>query len=120
MKNHLLRTALAFSFLLLLNACNEKDRPGASGGCFNDSPLETIPWAKDQLALFQRPKSGPLQVSVYSYKNEVFLVFANAFDSGPTSHIFDCSGTTLGKRGIHYNEFFDEARLVKTLLTGTY
>jgi len=30
-------------------------------GCFATTPLETISWAKDQLAYLQHPKSGPLR-----------------------------------------------------------
>jgi hypothetical protein len=82
--------------------------------------LENISWAKDELTFWQRPKCGPLQVTIFSYKNEEFLAFQNAFDSGPSSHIFDCSGITLAKRGINYNEFFNNNKAVKILLQRTY
>lgn len=89
-------------------------------GCFSDAPLEKINWVKGQLAYFQRPKSGPLRVVVYSYKNEPFLAFENGFVSSPMSYIFDCSGATITKRGINYNAFYGEAKPVKVLLEGQY
>ncbi|HEV7351238.1 hypothetical protein [Telluribacter sp.] len=89
-------------------------------GCFAGSPLETIPWAKDQLAGFQQPKSGPLRVVVYSYRNEQFLAFVNPILSSPMSYIFDCSGTSIAQRNINYNNFYDEAKKLKVLLEGTY
>lgn len=89
-------------------------------GCFSDSPLERISWAKDQLQYFQKPKSGPLRVATYSYKGEDFLAFENPFVSSPMSYIFDCSGVSIGKRGINYNVFTNEAEEVKLLLEDKY
>lgn len=88
--------------------------------CFSNESLTTVSWQKDQLAAFQQPRSGPLTVVIYAYKNEHFLAFENAFDSGPAGHIFDCSGVTLGKRAINYNEFYGSNKKVKVLLEGRY
>ncbi|MEZ0610480.1 hypothetical protein ACAW74_18345 [Fibrella sp. WM1] len=88
--------------------------------CFSNESLTSVSWQKDQLTAFQQPKSGPLTVVVYSYKNEHFLAFENGFDSGPASHIFDCSGVTLGKRAINYNEFYGNNKRIKILLEGKY
>lgn len=118
---------LLFALTTVLISTGEKcgsnadvEPKGTTIGCFVDSPLENISWAKDQLAIFQQPKSGPLQVVVYSYKNEDFLAFEGGFVSSPMSYIFDCSGTTLGKRGINYNEFYNNNKKVKILLQGSY
>ena len=108
------------SMLSTAETCkSEEDAGPESTGCFSDAPLENIPWAKDQLQIFQRPKSGPLRVAVYDYKGEKFMAFANAFVSCPMCYIFDCSGATITKRGIHYNAFMDEAVEVGVLLPWT-
>ena len=123
MKKSILIFALAIIVISTAEKCgsdSDVNPESAATGCFANSPLENISWAKDQLAFFQRPKSGSLQVVIYSYKNEDFLAFENAFDSGPSGHIFDCSGVTLDKRGINYNEFFNNNKKVKVLLQGSY
>ena len=121
------KTVLVFALAIIVISTAEKCGSGsdvspesATAGCFANSPLENISWAKDQLTSWQQPKSGPLQVIIYSYKNEDFLAFENGFDSGPSGHIFDCSGVTLGKRGINYNEFYSNNKKVKVLLQETY
>ena len=117
--------AFAISIILISTAemCgsdSDVNPEDGTTGCFANSPLENISWAKDQLAFFQKPKSGPLKVVIYSYKSENFLAFENVFDNGPINHIYDCSGVTLGKRGINYNDFYNKNKLVKVLLKEAY
>lgn len=123
MKKFTLLFALAIVFVSTAEQCGSKsdiNPKGATTGCFANSPLENISWAKDQLISFQRPKSGPLRVVVFSYKNEDFLAFENGFISSPMSYIFDCSGVTIAKRGINYNTFYDKAKQRQVLLEGKY
>lgn len=123
MKKNTLALALAIVLISTAEKCGSKSDispEDATTGCFANSPLDNISWAKDELTFFQQPKSGSLRVVVYSYKNEKFLAFENGFDNGPSSHIFDCSGITLGKRGINYNEFYNSNKKVKLLLEGKY
>lgn len=117
------KSTLAFALAIVIISTAEKCGSTSDvnpNSCFANSPLENISWAKDQLVSFQRPKSGPLQVVIYSYKNEDFLAFENGFDSGPSRHIFDCSGNSLDKRGINYNEFYNNNKKVKILLQKSY
>jgi hypothetical protein len=112
---------LMASMLSTAETCkSEEDAGPESTGCFSNAPLENIPWAKDQLQVFQRPRSGPLQVSIYIYRGENFLVFANPSLSSPMSYIFDCSGASIGQRGINYNVFMDSAKEVAIILEGKY
>lgn len=115
--------AVLICFLSTAQMCGSKEEvspEGVSTTCFSEESMITVAWQKDQLTSWQRPKSGPLAVIVYSYKGENFLAFENGFDNGPASHIFDCSGTTLGQRAINYNEFYDNNKRIKVLLEGTY
>jgi hypothetical protein len=109
---------LTSTLLLLLLAGCDPERPKPD--CFADAPLETIPWAKDLLASFRQPRSGPLRVVVYAYRNEQFLAFENPVLSSPMSYIFDCSGTSIGQKNIHYNDFTREAKKLKVLHQGKY
>ncbi|GAB3177917.1 hypothetical protein [Telluribacter humicola] len=119
MKIRILLAALLLTLISTAEQCGiGPDR--LRDGCFADAPLETIPWAKNQLASFQQPKSGPLRVVVYSYRNEQFLAFENAFISSPMSYIFDCSGTSIAQRNINYNGFYDEVKTLKVLIRDTY
>lgn len=93
---------------------------GFSTSCFSKESLTTVAWQKDQLAFFQQPKSGMIRAVLYSYKNEDFLASESAWDNGLAGHIFDCSGTSLGKRGINYNEFYDINKKINVLVEGTY
>ena len=115
--------AVSVCLLLAAETCgskNEVDPEKATESCFSKESLASVAWQKDQLAFFQQPKSGGLAVVVYAYQNEDFLAFENGFDSGPASHIFDCSGVTLGKRGINYNAFYKGNKKRKVLLEGKY
>ena len=103
MKKSILAFALAIVVISTAEKCGSTSEVNPEVdkiGCFSDSPLEKISWAKDQLQYFQQPKSGSLWVSTYSYKGEDFLAFENGFVSSPMSYIFDCSGVSIGKRGI--------------------
>lgn len=123
MKKFTLVFALAIVLISTAEKCSsdfDLNPESATSGCFANSPLENISWAKDQLATFQTPKSGPLRVVVFSYRNEDFLAFEGAFMSSPMFYIFDCSGVTIAKRGINYNAFYDEAKEKRVLLEGTY
>jgi hypothetical protein len=114
---------LLAAFLLTLISTAEQCGIGPDrlrDGCFADAPLEKIPWAKDQLASFQQPRSGPLRVVVYSYRKEQFLAFENPVLSSPMSYIFDCSGTSIGQKNINYNVFYDEAKKLRVLHQGKY
>lgn len=123
MRKFTLTVAVLICFLSTAQMCGSKEEVSpevVSTTCFSEESLTTVTWQKDELASWQRPKSGPLSVVVYSYRGEDFLAFVNAFDNGPLSHIFDCSGVTLGKRDINYNEFYNNNKEVKVLLEGTY
>lgn len=123
MRRYTLAIVVFICLVSTAQTCGSKEEvspESSSTSCFSKESLTTVTWQKDQLASWQRPKSGPLSVVVYSYKGENFLAFVNAFDNGPVSHIFDCSGITLGKRGINYNEFYSNNKEVKVLLEGIY
>ena len=121
MKKITLATMLMAFLLSSAGTCTSQEGPNPEGtGCFSNAPLENIAWAKDRLQIFQRPKSGPLQVSIYTYREENFLVFTNPSVSSPMSHIFDCSGANIGQRGINYNVFMDSAKEIALLLEGSY
>lgn len=121
MKNTLVIALVAILISSTVRCGSRRDvSPLYSAGCFSDDPLEKISWAKDQLQSFQRPRSGPLRVVIYDYKKERFLAFENVFLASPGGYIFDCSGVSIGKRGIHYNTFTDEAKAIQLLLEGTY
>ena len=115
------KVAFVLFIIFLTGASCTKTEKVDSANCFSDNPLETIPWAKKQLESFQHPKSGLLDVSVFNYKGNYVLVFANVFASSPHSYMFDCAGDlALDKLGVTYNEFYDQAKRVKVLLKGTY
>jgi len=120
MKKITLLSVMSALFLLMASSCNPAGKTDPDLGCFADNPLETIPWTKDELANFQRPRSGLLSVVLYSYKREYFLAFENGFLSSPMSHIFDCSGKNISERCIRYNDFTDDAKKLKVLLEGGY
>lgn len=110
-------------FLSTAQTCGSKDDvspEGASSSCFTAKSLTEVSWQKKQVDFFQQPKSGPLTVVTYTYKNEAFLAFENGFISSPMSYVFDCSGTTIAKRGINYNAFYSEAKRGNVLLEGRY
>ncbi len=123
MSRSALLIAILASFLSTAQMCSSKDDLSPEGvrlSCFSDKSLTDVSWQKDQLQFFQKPKSGPLKVVVYTYKNESFLAFENGFISSPMSYIFDCSGVTIIKRSINYNTFHSEAKQLKVLLEGSY
>ncbi|WP_046573375.1 hypothetical protein [Spirosoma radiotolerans] len=123
MKRSTLLIAILASFLSTAQMCGSKDDvspEGVSSSCFSDKSLADVSWQKDQLQFFQKPKSGPLKVIVYTYKDESFLAFENGFISSPMSYVFDCSGATIAKRSINYNAFYSEAKQLKVLLEGSY
>lgn len=120
MRKFTLLAALSAVFLVTALGCDPDKKLDPDKGCFSHAPLETISWAKAELAYFQRPKSGPLRVMVYSYKRDYYLVFENLSLSSPMSHIFDCSGNTISQRGIHYNDFTADAQELKVLLDEKY
>lgn len=121
MKTFTLTFLLVVAILSSAETCTSREEVGPeSAGCFSNAPLENIAWAKDQLQVFQRPRSGSLQVAVYSYEGEKFLVFSNGFVSCPACYIFDCSGTSIGKREINYNVFMNSAKEVAVLLEESY
>ena len=121
MKKLTLVIALIATILSSAETCTSQEDVGPeSTGCFSDAPLENIAWAKDQLQVFQRPRSGPLRVSVYIYRGENFLIFSNPSVSSPMSYIFDCSGANISQRGINYNVFMESAKEVAVLLEGNY
>lgn len=88
--------------------------------CFSKESLTNVAWQRDQLAIFQQPKSGHISAITYSYKGEEFLSIMNVAVSSPISYIFDCSGVSIGKRGVTYNAFMDEAKQGKVLFEGNY
>ncbi|RZM18669.1 MAG: hypothetical protein EOO88_40110 [Pedobacter sp.] len=97
--------------------CASKEE--VSPSCFSKESLTTVDWQKEQVARFQVPKSGHLYVLTYSYKGEEFISILTAFVSSPSSNIFDCSGVSIGKRAIPYNDFMSEAKQGKILLETT-
>lgn len=110
------------SILLFGESCDQRVikeyEPDSS--CFTKEFLENEPWVRAELAWFQQPKMGSLRVAVYRYRGTYFLAFENSFLSGPSSHIFNCSGEDLGDLQIHYNEFYDNVELMAVLLTEQY
>lgn len=120
MKRSTLLAAMSAVFLCTAISCDADKKLAPDQGCFAHAPLETISWAQDQLAYFQRPKSGPLRVVIYSYKKESYLAFENGFVSSPMSYIFDCSGQNIAQLGIRYNDFTADAQVLKILLDEKY
>lgn len=57
MKRCTLLAALSAIFLVTALGCEADKKLDPDKGCFSNSPLETISWAKAELAYFQRPKS---------------------------------------------------------------
>lgn len=110
------------SVLLFFGSCDQRvvKEYESDSTCFTKEFLENEPWVRAELAWFQQPKMGSLRVAVYRYKARYFLAFENALLSGPSSHIFNCSGQHLGDLQIHYNEFYDNAELMAVLLTDKY
>lgn len=120
MKRCTLLAALSAVFLVTALGCEADKKLDPDKGCFSNSPLKTISWAQDQLASFQRPKSGPLRVVIYSYKKEYYLAFENPVLSSPMSYVFDCSGQNIAQKGIRYNDFTTDAQVLKVLLDEKY
>ena len=120
MKKRLLFAALSAIFLCTALGCDPDKKLDPDQGCFSNAPLETISWAKAELAYFQRPKSGPLRVIVYAYRNNYYLAFENLTLSSPMSHIFGCSGQNIAQLGIRYNDFTADARVLKVILDERY
>jgi len=115
--------AILVSFLVSAQMCTPKQELNPveiNTSCFTQESLKNVSWQKDQLTFFQQPKSGPLRVVVNYYNNEYFLTYENGYVSSPMSYIFDCSGNSLGKRGINYNVFTSGSKEVVTLLEGKY
>ncbi|AUD05982.1 hypothetical protein [Spirosoma pollinicola] len=115
--------AILVSFLVSAQMCTSKQELNPveiNTSCFTQDSLKNVSWQKDQLTFFQQPKSGPLRVVVNYYNNEYFLTNENGYVSSPMSYIFDCSGNSLGKRGINYNVFTSGSKEVVTLLEGKY
>ncbi|MPR32616.1 hypothetical protein [Salmonirosea aquatica] len=120
MKKRMLLATLLAVFLFTAPGCETHKKQDPDQGCFAHAPLKTVPWAKAELANFQRPKSGRLRVVVYSYKNDYYLAFENLILSSPMSHIFDCSGKNIMQKGIPYNDFTADAQELKVLLDKLY
>lgn len=115
--------AILIGFLLLAQMCDSKQEVNPveiNTSCFTQESLKNVSWQKDQLTFFQQPKSGALRVVVNYYNNEYFLTYENLTVSSPMSYIFDCSGNSLGKRGINYNIFISQSKDVVTLVEGKY
>lgn len=115
--------AILVSLLLSAQMCGSKEEVNPveiNTSCFTQESLKDVSWQKDQLTFFQQPKSGALRVVVNYYNNEYFLTYENPTVSSPMSYIFDCSGNSLGKRGINYNLFTSKSKEVVTLLEGKY
>lgn len=102
-----------------LKADDVKDEPTTSG-CFSKASLQDTPWVKDQLTKFQRPRSGPLRVVIYSYQAREFLAFENPSLSSPASYIYNCSGAKIPDLNINYNAFYDQAKEIEVLLEENY
>ena len=115
--------AILICFLSTAQMCGSKEEvspEGISTSCFSKESLNTVAWQKDRLAAFQVPKSGHITAVTYSYKGEEFLYITNVAVSSPISYIFDCSGVSVGKRGVNYNTFMNEAKQGKILFEGDY
>ncbi|ACT91732.1 hypothetical protein [Dyadobacter fermentans] len=115
-------TLMIIAWMLIAGSCTETEvkEYDAAEPCFTKESLETVPWIKDELAWFQQPKMSFLMVSVYRYRGEYYLAFENVATSGPSIHIFNCSGQHLGELNINYNEFYDNVELMTVLLEGYY
>ena len=119
MKNYL---RLAGLCLIISTASCSKD--GATempaNTCFQKDALSELPWLKTVVTQFQQPKSGPLKVVLYTYKSEYYIGVNNPLVSSPGSYIYNCSGESIGKLNINYNQFTTEAHAERVLLEGTY
>ena len=108
---------LGFAFILFLTSC---ERQEAEERCFTKNSLENTAWVKQHLAWFQKPKTGPLRVVVYSYQDQTYLAFENPAISAPMANVFNCSGARLIELNIDYTEVKKQAIEVVVLLEGTY
>jgi|GEM_PF-1681267 hypothetical protein len=61
MKSTILSTLIPVFLIFMMASCKPDKDLDPDRGCFATTPLETISWAKDQLAYLQHPKSGPLR-----------------------------------------------------------
>ncbi|MGX7686438.1 hypothetical protein ACWA1C_04675 [Flectobacillus roseus] len=119
MKNYLRLASLLFIFSM--NACTDDTSHALpTDTCFKKDAIAELPWLKSVVTDFQKPNSGPLEVVLYTYKNQYFIGVVNPLVSSPASYIYNCSGESIGKLNIGYNQFVAEARTIDVLLKGTY
>ncbi len=119
MKNYLRLASLLLIFSM--NACTE-DTSNAlpTNPCFQNDAIAELPWLKNVVSDFQKPKSGSLEVILYVYKNQYFIGLLNPSVSSPASYIYNCNGDSISKLNIGYNQFMAEARTIEVLLKGNY
>ncbi|WP_337042869.1 hypothetical protein [Emticicia sp. 17c] len=117
MKKVFFLSVLICSFL---TACHNDAKDIVAAQCYQDNPIEELPWLNAVVTSFQKPKSGPLTVSSYSFKNTAYLVVANPSVSCPACYIYNCEGKTIGQLGISYETFMSEGKTIKTFLNATY
>ena len=111
--------------IFFTSACGESEKALVNDNsvtlkCYKEDPLNELTWLDPILAEFKKPKSGPLTVSAFQFRNEVFIVVQNPTVSSPMSYIYNCAGKTIFQLKIGYNEFYNEAKFIKVFLDQKY
>jgi hypothetical protein len=110
--------SLSVLIVILLTACARVEEVAPE--CYSNNPISELSWLKTVVSEFQKPKSGPLLVSSYSFRSMTYLVVANPGVSCPACYIYNCEGKTIAQLGIKYDEFVNEGTLIETFLNETY
>ncbi len=113
MKN-LLITLLFLIHLFLYSSCLPNDN--VSAACYQSDPIEELPWLKQLVEDFSKPKSGPFAITLVEYKGEAYFILGSPTLSIPMNYTFNCQGKTLSQLGIDFNKFNDEYRKIKVII----
>ena len=112
MKNRLI-ALFFFSHLFIYSSCLPNDN--VSAACYQDDPIEELPWLKKLVEDFDKPKSGPFTISLVEYKGEAYFIFGSPIFSNPMNYIYNCQGKTLPQLRIDFKKFTEELRKIKVI-----
>lgn len=116
---------LVFSLLAIyIQSCNnlDQDDPELNElllSCDTTDPINDLHWLADLDAEYEQ-LWHTYRIMVVEFERKGYIVLDGTLSSSPASTIFNCNGdvaldSTL--RGITYNEFIDNMRIVKVLKT---
>lgn len=107
---------LYITLLVWVTSCAKQEAIDSEATpCYLNDPLKELVWMPDIVQYFKSSFKNVTTVTLYRYKNQQFFAFENAFVSGPVGYIYNCSGESLPKLGISYNEFYNSAKEVKVI-----